>query len=51
MPRQLSLQQRKFIVTEAKNTSFADLIQLFIAKFPGTTPPTRKAVFNLKKKF
>ena len=46
MPRQLSLQQRIFIITEAKNTTFADLIQLFIAKFPGTTPPTRKAVYS-----
>ena len=51
MPRKLTLQQRIFIVSESKDTPFAALIQLFIAKFPGITPPTRKAVYNLKKKF
>ena len=51
MPRKLTLQQRIFIVSESKDTPFAALIQLFIAKFPGITPPTRKAVYNLVKKF
>ena len=46
MPRKLTLQQRIFIVSESKDTPFAALIQLFIAKFPGITPPTRKAVYS-----
>ena len=51
MTRKLTLQQRIFIVSESKDTPFSALIQLFIAKFPGITPPTRKTVFNIKKKF
>ena len=46
MTRKLTLQQRIFIVSESKDTPFAALIQLFIAKFPGITPPTRKAVYS-----
>ena len=45
MPRKLTLQQRIFIVSESKDTPFAALIQLFIAKFPGITPP-REAVYS-----
>ena len=47
MPRKLTLQQRIFIVSESKDTPLRmALIQLFIAKFPGITPPTRKAVYS-----
>lgn len=48
---QLTEQQRIFLINETKNTSYAALMQLFVAKFPGTPPPTPKAIYNLKKKF